>query len=118
MVSSKKALARIERYDASFRTADGLLHVSRRTMRIYDYVLDEAQTSALREARELAGRSGLGLEVTDLSRQNVFRRMLNFGLHKNYLAVRVESGSPLGPRLASREPQQNREGVTPLVAQP
>ena len=50
---------------------------------MYDYLFDEAQERALRETRELAGRSGLVLEVTDLTRQSPVRRMLRFLLARN-----------------------------------
>ena len=43
---------------------------------VYECVYDERQKEALREARELAARTGLILEVTDLSRQSAVRRVL------------------------------------------
>jgi hypothetical protein len=42
------------------------VRVRRRRVRVYDYLFDEKQASALSEVRELAARRGLVLEVTDL----------------------------------------------------
>jgi hypothetical protein len=49
---------------------------------VYDYVFDERQAKALDEARDLARRTGLVLEVTDLSRQNALERALRSGVSK------------------------------------
>jgi len=49
---------------------------------VYDYVFDDKQTKALDEARDLAKRTGLALEVTDLSRQNALERALRSSLSK------------------------------------
>jgi hypothetical protein len=67
-------------------TQDGRLRfINKGTLKVYDYVFDvfdEAQARALRETRELADRSGLALEVTDLTRQSLLRRMLGSALGK------------------------------------
>ena len=49
---------------------------------VYDYVFDDKQTKALDEARDLAKRTGLVLEVRDLSRQNAAERALRSSLSK------------------------------------
>jgi hypothetical protein len=118
MVSSRKVLARVERYDVSFRTSDGQLHVNKRTARIYDYVLDEGQTRALRESRELARRSGLTLEVTDLSRESALGRMLRVAFGRDNTQVRLDHGSSLSAKAPLEERQEECEGVISLVSQP
>lgn len=76
VVRSKKVLARIERFDVPVMTMDGRVRfINKGTLKVYDYLFDEAQERALRETRELADRSGLVLEVTDLTRQNPVRRI-------------------------------------------
>ena len=49
---------------------------------VYDYVFDDKQAKALHEARDLAKRIGMVLEVADLSRQNALERALRSGLGK------------------------------------
>ena len=49
---------------------------------VYDYVFDVNQAKAVDEARDLAKRVGMVLEVTDLSRQNAVQRALRSGLGK------------------------------------
>ena len=49
---------------------------------VYDYVFDDKQKKALDEARDLAKRTGLVLEVTDLARQNALERALRSSLSK------------------------------------
>ncbi len=49
---------------------------------IYDYVFDDKQARALDEAKDLAKRTGLVLEVTDLSRQNALNRALRSSFSK------------------------------------
>lgn len=118
VVSSKKVLARIESYDVSFRTSDGQLHVNKRTARIYDYVLDEGQTRALRESRELASKSGLTLEVTDLSQQGALGRMLRTAFGRNHMQVQLDRGLRLNAKTQLEDCQEGCEGVTSLVSQP
>jgi len=81
VVRSKKVLARIERFEVPVMTMDGRVRfVNKGTLKVYDYLFDEAQERALRETRELAVRSGLVLEVTDLTRQSPLRRAVRFVL--------------------------------------
>jgi hypothetical protein len=104
IISSKKVLARIERFDVSTPGWNGQLYVSRRTVKVFDYVLDESQVRALKEAEELAARSGLTLEVTDLARQGALRRMWR------RLAAHVET-KPVRSAWMPEEPQVTREDV-------
>jgi len=84
VVRSKKVLARIERFEVPVMTMDGRVRfINRGTLKVYDYLFDEAQERALRETRELAVRSGLVLEVTDLTRQNPLRRAVRFVLARH-----------------------------------
>ena len=43
---------------------------------IYSYILDGEQEAIVREAKALAQQLGIGLDVMDLGRQNILRRML------------------------------------------
>jgi len=85
VLRSKKVLTRIEEYQSggvnsnSLLAWNGQLLVSKRTVRVYDYVYDERQSRALDEARELARRTGLALEVTDLTREGLLGRILRSG---------------------------------------
>ena len=117
-VSSKKVLARVENYEVSFRTPDGQLHVTRKAARIYERVLDEGQESALRESRELAGRRGLALEVTDLSQQGALGKisMLVFG--RNRAPATLERGSVLSAKAPLEVSQEECGEVTSLVSRP
>ena len=81
VIQSKKVLVRVEDYVHPVVTPGGnVVHNKRGQLRVYDYVLDEGQRRAIADARELARRSGMILEVTDLSRQSFVRRALNSGL--------------------------------------
>jgi hypothetical protein len=109
IISSKKVLARIERFDVSTPGWNGQLYASRRTAKVFDYVLDESQVRALREAEELAARSGLALEVTDLARHGALRRMWR------RLAARVEP-KPVRSAWVLEEPQGRREDVIVVIS--
>jgi hypothetical protein len=76
VVRSKRVLARTERFDVPVMMQDGRVRfISKGTLNVYDYVFDETQENVLREARDLACRSGMVLEVTDLTRQSPLRRI-------------------------------------------
>jgi hypothetical protein len=84
VVRSKKVLARIERFDVPVIMQDGRVRfINKGTLKVYDYLFDEAQEEALREARDLASRSGMVLEVTDLTRQSPFTRIGRFLLARD-----------------------------------
>lgn len=84
VVRSRKTLARIERFDVPVMTQDGRVRfINKGTLKVYDYVFDEPQERALRETRDLASKSGLVLEVTDLTRQSPVRRALRFLTRRN-----------------------------------
>jgi hypothetical protein len=104
IISSKKVLARIERFNVYAPGWNGQLYVSRRTAKVFDYVLDEPQVRALKEAEELAARSGLALEVTDLTRLGTLRRMWR------RLAARMET-KPVRSAWIPEEPQEARDEV-------
>jgi hypothetical protein len=104
IISSRKVLTRIERFDVSTPGWNGQLYVSRRTAKVFDYVLDESQVLAVKEAKELAARSGLTLQVTDLARQGALRRIWR------RLAARVET-KPARSAWIPEELQERREDV-------
>ena len=84
VVRSKKVLARTERFDVPVMMQDGRVSfINRGTLKVYDYLFDATQEKALREARDLACRSGMTLEVTDLTRQSPFRRIARLLLGRN-----------------------------------
>jgi hypothetical protein len=118
VLRSKKVLSRVADYDSNSVVSNSLLawngQVSgtRRRVMVYEYVLDERQARALREARELSEKTGLILEVTDLSRQNALKRLLTSGLS-------AMSGQ-LRPRLDSRSSfaSENCDSIRPAACPP
>jgi len=88
VLSSKRVLARVEEFQSSgvssssLMAFNGQLLSSRRRVPVYEYVLDEEQSRALRAAREIASQSGLVLEETDLSRQSPLKRLLRVGMSR------------------------------------
>ena len=85
VLRSKKVPVRIEVYQTTSAPSDSLtawngqLFGTRRRVVVYDYVYDERQAQALREAGELAAKTGLTLEVTDLTRRGALRRIWSLG---------------------------------------
>lgn len=118
VLESKKVLVRVEDFDSSSALSSSVLALNgqafgtRRRISVYEYVFDERQMQALREARELSEKTGLVLEVTDLSRQNALKRALRSGLS-------MMSGR-LRPRLDSRPsfPSKKCDSIRPLACQP
>jgi hypothetical protein len=102
VLKSKKIPVRMERFQSgsivngSLRAWNGPLFVSTRTFIEYEYVFDDVQKVALTEARDLAARTGLALEVVDLSRQNILKRWLGT------LKLRFIAGTGLSARTGSR----------------
>jgi hypothetical protein len=92
VIKSEKTVRMVE-FDVPIMTPYGKVGITRKRARVYDYVFDEGQMRALSEARELAGKSGLVLEVTDLSRQSALRRMIREGLSRVSLATRIQTNS-------------------------
>lgn len=83
---------------------------------VYDYVFDEKQTKALDEARDLARRTGLALQVTDLSRENALARGLRSGLGKVGGAVarlRLDASASGKARLRGRERMATQQACRP-----
>lgn len=117
-VSSKKVLTRVENYEASFRTPDGQLHVTRKTARIYERVLDDGQESALKESRELAIRRGLTLEVTDLSQRGALGRISMLVSGRIRAPALVERASLLNAKAPLGKCQGECEDVSALVSRP
>ncbi len=108
VVRSKKTLSRVDSYEVSTMGVDGLRRVSRRSVNVFDYVLDEQQSRALEEARDLAARSGFALEVVDLTRRSPLLRLV--GLGRALLGQRFAgTASPLRSVHALPEPRGRRE---------
>jgi hypothetical protein len=99
-VKSRKVLVRIEEYSQPLVSMSGVIRLGdRRKVRVYDYVLDERQARAVAEARELAQRSGVALEVTDLSRKGALWRALSSGRDRmGGLVVHRETARPQGEK--------------------
>jgi hypothetical protein len=116
VVRSRKVLVRIEKFDVPVMTQDGRVRFfNKGTLKVYDYVFDDAQSRALRETRELASRSGLTLEVTDLTRQGLLTRMLRSALRKGDAQVWLDARSWLSSRTAKKS-QERCEDVSSPVA--
>jgi hypothetical protein len=79
LVMRSEKVARMVEYDVPLMSWYGKIGTAKRRAVVYEYVFDEKQRLALREAGELARRSGLVLEVTDLTRQSALRRILRLG---------------------------------------
>jgi hypothetical protein len=96
VLRSKKVPVRVERFQSgsmvsgSLRAWNGPLFVSTRTFVEYEYVFDYFQNIAMTEARSLAARTGLLLEVVDLSRQTILKRWLGV------LRMKFATGNGLG----------------------
>jgi hypothetical protein len=117
LVIKSEKMVRMVEFDVPIMTPYGKVGVTRKRARVYDYVFDEGQMRALSEARELARKSGLVLEVTDLSRQGALRRMIRQGLSRISLATRIEAN----PRQSSKttvETQAERGSVSSQAARP
>jgi len=87
IVLTSKRVARIAEFSSGGASSSSLMAwygplapPQKRRAVLYDYVFDERQARALDEARVLAKRTGLVLEVTDLTRQNALERGLRLGL--------------------------------------
>jgi hypothetical protein len=83
---------------------------------VYDYVFDEKQTKALGEARDLAKRTGLVLEVIDLSTQNALERALKTNLSKVEGAIvrlRLDLKALRGPQESSYERMIRQQACRP-----
>ena len=124
VLSSKKVMVRTEEFESgcvssgSLLAWNGPLFVSRRRIAVYDYIFDEKQLCALSEARELASRSGLILEVIDLSRQSALKRVLRLGLSKVDGEAIARFASSSSSKTTPGERQEGRGGVISPVAQP
>ena len=83
---------------------------------VYDYVFDDKQTKALGEARDLAKRTGLVLEVTDLSRQNALERALKSSLSRvggAIVRLRLDLKALRGSRETSYERMISQQAYRP-----
>jgi hypothetical protein len=79
IVKSRKVMVRMVRVEApQFSLADlhGRVYTTPGFVPVFDYELGEDQLKLLTESRELAERTGLRLEVTDLTRQSPFKRLV------------------------------------------
>jgi hypothetical protein len=116
VIKSEKTVRMVE-FDLPIMTPYGKVGVTRKRARVYDYVFDEGQMRALSEARELAAKSGLVLEVTDLSRQSALRRMIRQGLSRISLATRIDTNSRRSSK-TTLETQAGCEAVNSQAARP
>jgi len=117
LVIKSEKMVRIVEFEVPIMTRYGKVGVTRKRARVYEYVFDLGQMRALSEARELARKSGLVLEVTDLSRQGALRRMIRQGLSRISLATRIETN----PRQSSKttvETQADCGAVNSQAARP
>jgi hypothetical protein len=87
LVLRSKRVARIAEFSSAGVSSSSLMSwhgplatSGKKRVVVYDYVFDDKQKRALEEARSLAKRTGLALQVTDLSRQNAMERALRSSL--------------------------------------
>jgi hypothetical protein len=96
VVKSKKVAVRIARVATplpSLAVPYAQAYTAPKLVLVFDYEFEEDQLRVLSESRELAARTGLKLEVTDLTRQSPLKR----------LAMRIGGVSRAAPRPASGE---------------
>jgi hypothetical protein len=117
VIKSEKRVRMVE-FDVPIMTRYGKVGVTKKRARVYEYVFDEGQMRALSEARELASRSGLVLEVTDLSRQSALRRMIRQGLSRIRLVARIDTGSRQSSKATPVETQVKRGAFISQAARP
>jgi hypothetical protein len=103
LVMRSERRTRVVQFEVPVMTWYGKVGVTTRRATVHDYVFDEGQVRALSEARELACRSGLVLEVTDLSREGALRRMLRLGLRGVGSDVRARMSSRRSLKAKSEE---------------
>jgi hypothetical protein len=116
VVRSKKVLARVERFEVPLMTEDGRIRfINKGELKVYDYVFDEAQERALRETRELADRSGLALEVTDLTRQSLLQRVLRSALRRGDGQLWHEAIPRLGTGTTTRSRERGEDVSSPVA---
>jgi hypothetical protein len=118
LVIKSEKVVRIVEFDVPIMTRYGKIGVTKKWARVYDYVFDERQKRTLSEARELACKSGLVLEVTDLSRQSALRRMIRQGLDMISLTARTETGSRRSSKTTPVETQAERGAFISPAAPP
>jgi hypothetical protein len=83
---------------------------------VYDYVFDDRQAKALDEARDLARRTGLVLEVTDLARRSALESALRSGLGRVGGAIaraRLDLKALRGPQESSYERMIRQQACRP-----
>jgi hypothetical protein len=117
LVMRSERVERIVEFQVPLMTGYGKVGTTKKWARVYDYVYDERQKRALTEARELARRTGLVLEVTDLSRQSALGRILRQALGKISGKSRARSATTLGSK-TSVDIQEECEAVISPVSQP
>jgi len=115
LVIRSRKTARIVEFEVPLMTWYGKVGVSRRRTMIYDYVLDQRQARALKEARELAEKTGFTLEVTDISRQGALSRFLRRGWGD---IGGDETTRPGTSRREDAPEAQESEAVMPQVSRP
>jgi hypothetical protein len=79
VLRSRKVVARMARVEtpvSSLAYPHGRTHTASRLVPVFDYEFEEDQLRALTEWRELAERTGLSLEVTDLTRQGPLKQLV------------------------------------------
>ena len=123
LVLRSKRVARIAEFSSVAASPDSLmswygpLFPSQRSRAVvYDYVFDDKQTKALDEARDLAKRTGLVLEVTDLSRQNALERALKSSFSKvggAFVRLRLDLKAIRGSQESSYERMIRQQACRP-----
>ena len=76
MVKSQKVPVRVENVCMPIPNAVDPTLRRRKSVVIYDHILDERQRQVLDETRELAQRYGLRLDVVDMAREMIAKRIL------------------------------------------
>ena len=123
LVLRSKRVARVAEFSSSGSSPNSLMSwygplfpSQKSRVVVYDYVFDNKQTKALDEARDLAKRTGLVLEVTDLSRQSALERALRLGLSRvggAIVRLRLDVRALRGPQESSYERMIRQQACRP-----
>ena len=115
LVVRSEKMTRIVEFEVPLMSVYGKVGVTKKRAMVYDYVLDERQSDAVGQARELASSFGIPLEVTDLAQENALKRMIRLVSGRGGRAV-LPQLTP--PSLKMTERVDQELAVTSPVARP
>ncbi len=100
-IRSRKVPTRVVNFPLRHLAANGQCFTESRDLLVYDYVLDELQERALKEAANLASRLDLRLEVLDLTRDGPTKRIVRSIAYSSWNTARSLWSRKQGGKSAS-----------------